>query len=388
MIETNVVMEQRREDQPSSARGPKKRIERVVPVLDFGGVESLLKVQASEHARGRFELSVCTFWQAGRAATEIRSSGVRVTNLGVDPRVRNPGATLALIRHLRRTRPDLVHATVPEANTHSAIASLLTGIPCVVDDAGMPGRRLMGRLFSSVLHQSVAGIVSVSSALRDYLVAKERAPRWKMRVIPTCAEWASFDRPKTGYDTGDEIRVVCVGRLAPVKNHEVLIRTARRLVDRGNRVRIDIAGDGPHRGALEALVREEGVAPYVRLLGFHEDRAGLLRGADIYAIPSWSEGCSLSLIEAMAAGLPIVASNVAGNLEVLGDELRDWTAPPDSVEAWEALLARMIEVGPARRRSLGELGRGIARDRFSPSSYVHALESLYDDILRPRGQPN
>jgi glycosyltransferase involved in cell wall biosynthesis len=353
-------------------------IERVVPALDVGGVESLLRIHAAEHDRERFELRVCTFWKAGRAAEDVRKLGIPVTEIGVDPRIRNPRATALYLRHLRRTRPALVHATVPEADFHASIAARLAGIPCFVDEAGVPSRRFVGRAVFAALHRSAAGIIAVSSQLRDVLVRDEHAPISKITVVPTCADRASFERPKAHYEREGALRVVALGRLMEIKNYEVLVRAMRRLADRGFDARLEVAGEGPQRATLERLIATEGVGDRVRLLGYHDDRAGLLRGADVYAIPSWSEGCSLSLIEAMAAAVPVIASRVPGNLEVVGPSLAAWTAPPEDPAAWADLLTRIGELDAAERRALGEAGRSLATLRFSPGSYVGTLERLYE----------
>jgi glycosyltransferase involved in cell wall biosynthesis len=358
------------------------RIERVVPALDVGGVETLLKIQAREHDRARFELRVCAFWKAGRAAAEIRRAGIEVVELGIDPRIRNPRATALYLAHLRRTRPALVHASVPEADFHASVATRLAGIPCIIDEAGVPSRRPLARLVFSAIHRSSARIVAVSSQLADVLVRDEHAPRERITVIPTCAERESFESPKTRFERKGPLRIVTLGRLVPVKNLEVLVRAIAILARRGTEARLLVAGDGPERATLERVAAEERVTDRVSLLGFHEDRAGLLRDADVYAIPSWSEGCSLSLIEAMAAGVPVIASSVPGNLEVLGSELAAWTAPPDDAAAWADLVGRVAALDDDARRGLGATARAVATDRFSPTAYVRSVEATYAGVMR------
>lgn len=358
------------------------KVVRVVPVLDFGGVESLLAIQARETDRTRFDLSVCTFWKAGRAAREVEAAGIPVTVLEVDPRVRNVRATWALAKHLSSLKPALAHSSVPEADFHTAFACRLLRIPCVIDEAGIPNRRALGRAMFTAIHRSVARIVTVSSELAEHLVNQEHAPPGKITVIPTCADWASFDDPKNSFEaSGRPFRIVAVGRLNPVKNHECLIDALRLLMNDGLEVRLEVAGDGPSRVALEARARAAGLGDRARFLGFHDDRAGLLRHADAYAIPSWSEGCSLSLIEAMASGVPVMASRVRGNLEVLGNDLASWTAPADSPAAWAALIRRMVAATAEERRELSRLGREIATRRFSPTSSVAAVEAVYGSVI-------
>ena len=365
----------------------KLRLVRVVPVLDFGGVESGLVVHGRLHDRTAFDLRVCTFWKAGRAADAVRREGVPVDVLGVDPSIRNWRATGALFAYLRRVRPDVVHSSVPEADAHTAlVAPLLRGTRVVLDEAGMPGRQGWKRLAFAAMNRSADAIVAVSGALKDYLVRSELVPPARIHVVPSCGDPLFFEAPKTDYSARSPFRLVTVGRLVEVKNKGVLIEAIARI--RGVPVELVIIGDGPLRSELEARAAALGVASRVRVPGFVPNLADALREADAYALPSHSEGCSLSLIEAMAIGLPVVASAVPGNEEVLTGMSQSALVPPASVEGWARAIEKLALSSDSERAALGEQVRKIALERYSPSVYVNALEDLYRAVGNKRVGPS
>jgi glycosyltransferase involved in cell wall biosynthesis len=355
------------------------RVLRLVPVLDFGGVETEIAVQAALHDRSHFDLRVCTFWKAGRVAETIRREGIPVDALDVDPSVRNAKAPWALARYLRRTRPDILHASVPEADFHASLVGKLAGARrVIVDEAGMPARPPSRRLVFAALHRRVDAHLAVSDALRDYLAESEFVPRRRIRVIHSCGGREFFEHPKDDYEVArPRFRVVSVGRLVDVKNKGVLVEAMGHLVKQGANVELVLLGDGPLRASLEARVAELGIGDRVQIAGFVPDLVSALRAADAYALPSHSEGCSLSLIEAMAMALPVIASRVPGNEEVLRGLDPSWLVPPEDAAGWAAAIARLAALSAGSRAGLGRSARDAASARFSPEAYVTALESMY-----------
>jgi glycosyltransferase involved in cell wall biosynthesis len=187
------------------------------------------------------------------------------------------------------------------------------------------------------------------------------------------------------FGVGTEAIVIgTVGNLYPVKGHRVLVQAVARL---GSDVHLAIAGRGAEEAGLRSLAAELGIAPRVHLLGYREDTPDLLAASDIYALSSLYEGQSLALIEAMAAGLPIAATHVGGNPEVLGQADRDGLlVPPSDPAALAAALARLAG-DRALRAQLGAAARARARTEFSLTTMVGRYRALYDEVLagrRPR----
>ncbi|MFW5967072.1 MAG: glycosyltransferase [Persicimonas sp.] len=362
---------------------PLTRIVRLMPVLDFGGAESRIKTIAEWLDRERYELRVCTFWKAGHTAEHVEEMGVPVDVLEVDPAVKNARATFRLWQYLRDVEPDILHSSIAEANFHGALAGAAAGVPVrIVEEVGIPDRSTPGRAVFAGIYRLVDAIVGVSEATCDYLRDREWAPADRVRLIHNCVR-PQFLEPAPGepIEVDASFRVVTVGRLAPVKNHKGLIRAFAGVVERVDDAELLIAGEGPMRPDLEALIDELELEEHVELLGFRDDVPRLLESADAFVLPSFSEGLSNALLEAMARGLPVVASDVGGNPEVVEHLGRRWLLAPRDLDAWTARLIQLAEMPGGERDELGERARGVIEEHFSPEVYTEHLEAMYDELL-------
>ncbi|HVY27453.1 MAG TPA: glycosyltransferase [Polyangiaceae bacterium] len=364
------------------------RVVRVLPELDFGGVESRVSVQSMLHDRDAYELSVCAFHKDGAAARNIREQGLRVDVLGVSPAPRNPAAPLALARYLRRLKPDVVHASIAEANLHALVAGTLARVPVrIAEETGMPEHSRVARNVYRGVYQLASSVVGVSRAVCDYVRDVDNAPKDRVRLIYNCAGQRYFPepRPELPERHGPTLTLLLVGRLVPVKNHLFFMGVLQRLLPEFPQVRVQIAGDGPLRAELARSVAG-GLSAQVELLGARDDVPALLSRADVFALPSLSEGCSVSLIEAMASGAHAIGSDVAGIREVMGPLAAEWTAPPSDAGAWERLLRRTFSLGAAERLAVTRRAQARAYAEFSPRVYVATLETMYRELLAQRGR--
>jgi glycosyltransferase involved in cell wall biosynthesis len=367
---------------------PRLRVVRLLPELDFGGVESRIELQARLHDKSRYELRVCAFHRGGAAAARVRSAGVPVDVLEVSPNPRNPRAALALLRYLRRSRPDVLHASIAEANFHGIIAGRLARVPVVIaEETGMPAHRPRAVAAYALLYWLADAVVGVTQAVCDYVIEVDRAQAAKVRRVYNCARPEFFPEPRLEVPSGNgaEFVFLAVGRLTPVKNHVTLLRAFAVLIEREPRARLVIAGDGPLREQTQRWVNELGLQERVRLLGYSAGVSELLGRAGAFVLPSLSEGCSVSLIEALASAVPALGSDVAGIREVLGPLAASWTAPATDVEAWVKLMARAMHLDPEARLELGRRGQQLAYERFSPTAYLASLEGLYRELWAARG---
>jgi len=331
---------------------------------------------------GRFDFRVCTFWKAGAAARAVRELGVQVDELGVDPAIRNPRASAALLKYVRRLRPDVVHSTIGEANFHNALVSKLAGVKAtIIEESGLPNRRLGGRLIHAALYRRVDAMVAVSATSLRYLRDREYAPTSKLRLIYNCARPAFFEPHERQPRHDGRFTILTAGRLAEVKNHHRFLQALQLVVRRHPQVRFQIAGEGPLSEQTATWVRDLGLGEQVELLGFRSDVMELLLRADLFVLPSLSEGCSIALAEAMALGTPVIGSNVGGIPEVMAELGRTWIPEATDVEGWATALTRMIELPETERAVLGQQAKAIAA-RFAPHTNVRAVQGLYDELLR------
>lgn len=354
---------------------------RLNPVLDFGGVESIFVLQAKFIDRERFDFRVCTFWKDGIAARSIEALGVPVDVLGVDPSIRNPRATLALYRYLRAKRPDIVHASIGEANFHLALTGKLARVPVtIMEETGLPSRSLVGRSVHAGLYRMVDAVVGVSDVSCQYVIQREWAPSRRVHRIHTSAG-AEFFEPHTRPPAADnQFRFLAVGRLVDVKNHAMLLRAFRGVLAKRPEARLSISGDGPLRGSLAREIRDLGLENAVDLLGFRSEVLSLFLAADCCVLPSLSEGCSLVLAEAMALGTPVIGSRVGGIPEVMGELGRDWLVGSTDEAGWTQAMLRMMALDPQARVQLRETTQRLAQS-FAPAAHIAAIQNLYSTLL-------
>jgi glycosyltransferase involved in cell wall biosynthesis len=357
------------------------KILRLVPVLDFGGVESIVALQAQLLDHERFALTVCTFWKDGNAAARIRDLGITVDVLGVDPSIRNPAATLALARYLARTKPHIIHASIGEANLHAALVGKLHDPRCAVimEETGLPNRRPVGRLVHAILYRLVDRVIGVSDASCRYVIAREYAPPSRVVCLYNVAKEEYF-APLQARPPREEIRFLCVGRLVPVKNHAMLIAAFAQVFEAHPHTRLTIAGDGPLGDALAAQIHALGLGGAVVLAGLRHDIRAMLDDADVFVLPSLSEGLSIALIEAMARGLPVISTTAGGVGDVVAPLGAGWSAPAQSPDLWVEQMARLAALDHEQRRELGLRARARAED-FHPNTHKMRLEGLYIELF-------
>ena len=223
--------------------------------------------------------------------------------------------------------------------------------------------------------------VCVSERERSAGVAARTCRARDTVVIPTAVDAGAV--PQARHD-GSPPRVITVGRLAAPKDPVTLVRALARV--HGSPFTATIVGDGPDRAAVEAEIRAAGLEGVVELAGERHDVPRLLADADVFVLSTRSEGAPLSVLEAMAAGLPVVASAVGGVPEIVADGATGLLVPPDDAAALAAALEQLLADAALRRR-LGAAGRERVRVRFDLAELQRAHLELYARELARVGRP-
>ena len=214
-----------------------------------------------------------------------------------------------------------------------------------------------------------AAVVPLGLDLDDLLSMPAKAPSLRDRLF------ASPDEVVVGY----------AGRMVPIKDLPTLIRAFALALERHPRLRLVLAGDGPVRPTIEALAAELGVGQRVHFLGWTTDLRRFYATIDVCALSSLNEGTPVAVIEAMAAGKPVVATSVGGVPDVVEDGETGLLVPPRGAEALASAIVRLAS-DPEERSRMGELGRHRARERYSHTRLVADIERLYvEGLARKRG---
>lgn len=338
--------------------------------------------------RNRCEVALAT-GEEDYLTREAASLGVPVFVLPhlvhpIRPRddVRAVRETLAVIR---QWRPDLVHAHTSKAGIVGRAAARIAGVPSVftahtwafAEGMGWK-RRAVGIVAEKAMALPAARIINVSAANRDLALHYHIAPRRKLAVIHNGVPDGS-ERASPG--NGGEPRIVMVARFAEQKDHGLLMRAFARAALPG---RLQFIGDGPTRPLVETEARRLGIADRVDFLGARGDVPDVLAQAHIFALATNWEGFPLTILEAMRAGLPVVATAVGGVAEAIVDGVTGYTVPHADEAAFAARLATLL-AEPQLRAQMGKAGRERYEQRFTLDIQIERTYQVYLAATRGAG---
>jgi glycosyltransferase involved in cell wall biosynthesis len=322
---------------------------------------------------------------------------VEVGGLGREIRgAQDLAALAALVRLVRRLRPHIVHTHTAKAGTLGRLAAWLCRVPVVVHT--YHGHVLRGyfspaktRAFAAIeraLARVTDALVAVSPRVRQELLELGIGRADRFEVVPLGLDLEPFAsaerrrgelRRELGLDAATPLAGI-VARLVPIKAHEILLAAARLLADRPAPPRVVIAGDGERRAELEALAAADGLRGRVHFLGWRADLPRIYADLDVVVLCSRNEGSPVALIEAMAAGRPVVATRVGGVPDVVIDGESGLLVPEDDAPALAQAIARVLDEGELARR-LGAAGRRQALERFGAGRLVRDIDALYARLL-------
>lgn len=344
--------------------------------LEIGGMEKLLVEFARLADRGQYELHFVSLTDRGILADEVEAHGWTVHGLEKRPGIRF-GITWKLVKLFRQLRVDVVHSHSAPACIYGVSAARLARIPVSVNTRHGPRPELgsrQDRLYAYTA-RFADRIVGVSKDVASIIV-RGGVPRNRVTTI-----WNGIDIEKYAFSgPAPGGPAVVVGRLSPEKNVETLLRSLPEVIKWVPAFRLQIIGDGPSRANLELLARHLNIGKHVDFIGQSSDVPGRLREASMLVLPSWTEGISLALLEAMAIGLPVIASRVGGNPEVIArDEMGLLVSPRDAAGMAEAIV-RVASDG-ALANGLGQEARRRVERAFNIRNMIRAYEQLYLDCL-------
>ena len=289
---------------------------------------------------------------------------------------------------IRRERPDVVHANSSKAGVLGRLAAVLMRVPVRVftvhgwafkGHTGQASR--LYRWADKLMDPLTSVTICVSETERAAGLAARTCRAQRTVVIPNAVDVGAA--PGARHD-GDPPRVVSVGRLAAPKDALTLLRALTDVAPAPFSALL--VGDGPDRPELEASIRALGLEDTVTLAGSRSDVPALLAAADVFVLSSRSEGAPFSILEAMAAGLPVVASNVGGVGELVVDGETGLLVPPADPGRLAEALRRVLRDAALRRR-LGAAGRARAAERFDLRALQRAHLELYARELARRRVP-
>lgn len=368
----------------------------VVHRLAVGGLENGLVNLINHMPAERYRHAIVCMTEYTDFRERIRRGDVECFALGKRAG-QDFGVYVRLWRLLRRLRPDIVH-TRNIGTLECVLPAFAAGVRGRVhgehgrDMADLRGDNRRYIVLRRLCNPLIGRFVAVSRDLADWLVASVRIPPSRIAQIYNGVEYARFlpasdgraGLPNPGFAPAGAVVIGTVGRMQGEKDPLNLLRAFLRLVDATpggrERLRLVFIGDGPLRGEAQRLAGESGCEDIVWFAGVRDDVAALLRGLDVFVLPSLAEGISNTILEAMASGLPVVATRVGGNPELVDDGRSGTLVPAGDPEALAEAIRAYVE-DPELRRGHGRAGRLKVEQEFSMERMVQRYLAVYDEVL-------
>jgi glycosyltransferase involved in cell wall biosynthesis len=365
---------------------PPARVLYLSHAFAVGGAEEMV-LNLVRHLPPNYVPTVACIYEAGPIGLEIERTGVPFKVLGLTPGLRHPFDLLRLRDFLFECRPDIVHTFLLTGSLYGRFAAMMARVPVVIGTEVniYERKRTLHARAERWLMRDTDAVVASAESVRDFYIEQVEADPSKVEVIYNAVDWAqleasvSRDEMRASVDVPAGVPLLTIiARLTEQKGHRILLDALSR-PDLAHAY-LMVVGDGPLREALERQASDLGLSPRVRFLGARRDLGNILGATDVFVMPSFWEGLPLAMVLAMGAGLPVVATRVAGIPEVVQDGVTGLLVPPgDSVELGAA-LSRVVNDDTARGL-LGQAARAFVRPRFGVDGYVQSVTALYDRLM-------
>ena len=383
------------------------RILHLIEHLEIGGAERVVVNLVRTLDPGRFESIVCHYRFHGPLADELAAAGYPVRYLEKDLlrnqlplALRRWAAPLVVVESplfvgrlallMRREKIDIVHTHLFSANLWGRLAAALAGCQSTITTEhtkrareGSLKRIVLNRLLLPLTDR----VVAVSEEVAKAVAAQQRVPPGRLTVIPNGVRLdrspALAARALAGAVEPATATIAAIGRLAPEKRLDLLLRAMALLGRTAPGVRCQILGTGPDRDSLEALSRNLGLEGRVAFLGEQRCVENFFPSLSVVVNCSDREGLPLSLLEAMAAGVPVVATDVGGNREIVHDGETGVLVRPGDPAGLAAGIDRLLS-DPRAAGTMADAARSLVRERHSLEAMARRYELLYEEVLHPR----
>lgn len=347
------------------------KILRLTTLLDFGGQEKqYLSLTDYPHLLHN-QYVFAAIGYGGHAEEVLRKRGFEVHILNRNFTIKNLSNIWFVYKLIKKVKPDVVHTAAAEANFHGIIAAKLAGVKTIIgEEIGIPNHSFVAQKTFQVIYTLADKVICVSQSVKDYLVKTGEIKKKKGIVVYNPV---SFPKPfpiekKNGFD------IVYVGRLEKVKNVETLIKAFSQVSDSAI---LTIVGDGRERELLENLVKELKLENRVNFQGFQSEPSIFLSSADLYVLPSYSEGFGIAAVEAMLLKIPVLATQVGGIPEFIKHNHNGWLFNPNSIEDLVEKLQHILKYTDGQRVRIGEQGYLDVKSIFTIENYIKCIETVY-----------
>jgi len=360
---------------PSLRPAQKPKVVCAVEDLGVGGIERGMASLAFSLPKDRYDVRVWCLTRGGITADEIKKAGIPVEILGMGREV-SFSFVNSLRKKLRAEKISILHAHGYTAATVGRAAAILAGTPVIISHVhttyGNLGKKQL--LTDRLLSYFTDKIICCSKAVLEFCAESEKISRRKLRVVYNGTAPMSLPPEPKGFVIG------CVGSLTPHKGQEHLLKALPGILPRFPQARLLLVGDGPLRGELETLAEKLGIGGSVEFSGIVPDVRPFLSKMSVAVQPSCGrEGLSLSLVEAMSAGIPLVGTRVGGIPEVISHGENGLLVPPADAAAIAQAVISILSDGK-KAAAMAEAGLKIYAEKFTLEKMTREITGIYDEL--------
>lgn len=362
------------------------RIAEIVNNLEIGGTERLVVDLATSLKSRGHEMSVICLRKGGPLQTILENSGIRLLMLD---KPEGPSLRILprLLAFLKKNRVEVVHTHNPLVHHYGVVAGKLTGAPVIVNTIHGPGNLsaktgLKELLYGAVCRLSDRVVAVCPTAYRDF-AKMPIIPGSRLIVINNGIALDKFQKVQRHPRDGIFVFGI-VGRLAAVKDHRTLLEAYSRVVHAFPNSRLEILGDGPLREDLEQLSLSLGLTDKVVFHGYSTDVPAFMQRIDVLVLCSLSEGLPLSVLESMAASVPVLGTDVGETKDLIQGADCGWVCPPADKDKLAQAMLLAANTGIGERVEMGARARAFAIHNYSLNRMTDEYESLFHELLRLR----
>lgn len=364
----------------------------LVTSLEYGGRQTQLVRIGTQLKTLGWNITVVSMRPAQAFTEELTSTGIPVISLGMRQGIPDPRAVWMLAKLLRQWQPHILHSHLFHANLLARVTRLLVRIRVLISTAGniKEGRRW--REMAYRLTDPLCDLTTnVSQAATEQYVQVGAVPADKIFCVPNSIDpQCFFPNPVAREDLRHELNLegrfvwLAIGRFEQQKDYPTLLQAFAQVLGQFPETLLLIVGKGSLKNEIEALTEELGLRENGRLIKIRNDIPDLMNAADAYVMSSAWEGMPGVLLEASAVGLPIVATDVGGNREVVLNEQSGFLVPCQNPTALAKAMQRVIELPKAERQRMGNVGRTHVVTNYNLTAGVKKWDKLYRELLEPK----
>lgn len=361
--------------------------------LNYGGAETQLFHLATCLKKRGWNVIVISMVKPMAYVSQFEKRGIKVYSLEMSRGVPDPRGLFRLIKILRREKPQILHCHMVHANLLGRISRIFVKTPVLICTAhnineGGHHRELAYRMTDFLCDLTT----QVSQAGMEWYIRVGAVPQSKIRFLPNGIDINHFranleDRRRLRQELKLDNKFVwiAVGRLEEAKDYPNMLNAFSKVLLKKEDVVLIIAGQGSLMEKSKYLTKELGIDEHVYFLGIREDVDELMNAADAYVMSSAWEGMPMVLLEASAVGLPIVATNVGGNREIVINGKSGFLVPAKNSDALAQAMIKIMELPSEKRHYMGVYGRQYIEENYSLDKVVDKWEELYIELLQRKG---